>query len=258
MPGNEKSYKRAIENGVEFLKKTIQAKNAKKKVSLGIKSVDNFRKAISISKEIGLTKKTPFIYEYLQQIQATLGAGYLELKKTKEALNTFQEALDSNAKSPQNTKQKEIRSFIFAELAKIYFSIKKGKIAEKYANQALQLGTEKNFNQEDLLDLYIEMNPIFIRSGNLNKISKNYRSMVKIAKRDKRKHLKAQVYFSYGKYLWGIKKEEVESMKYLKKSQTLFKTLGSAQGIAEVDSFIKEKIKKEKNSSPEPDTINTT
>ena len=164
MTGNEKSYKRAIENGVEFLKKTIQAKNAKKKVSLGIKSVDNFRKAISISKEIGLTKKTPFIYEYLQQIQATLGAGYLELKKTKEAITTFQEALDSNAKSPQNTKQKEIRSFIFAELAKIYFSINNNKIAEKYANKALQLGSTKHFNQEDLLDLYIEMNPIFIRS----------------------------------------------------------------------------------------------
>ena len=146
MAGNEKSYKRAIENGVEFLKKTISTTNPKKKVSLGIKSAENFEKAISISKEIGLGKKIPYIYEYLQQILATLGAGYLELKKTKEAIKTFQKALDANAKSPQNTKQKEIRSFIFAELAKIYFGIHNNKIAEKYANQAIQLGSGKNFN----------------------------------------------------------------------------------------------------------------
>jgi tetratricopeptide (TPR) repeat protein len=258
MAGNEKSYKRTIENGVEFLKKTIQAKNPKKKVSLGIKSVNNFRKAISISKEIGLENKIQFLNEYLQQILATLGAGYLELKKIEEAIKTFEEALDANSRTPQNTKQKEIRSFIFAELAKIYFDINNIQTAEKYANQALQLGSAKNFNQEDLLDLYIEMNPIYIGSGNLNKISKNFHAMVKIAKRDKRKHLKAQVYFAYGKFLWGIKKEEVESMKYLKKSQTLFQTLGSAQGLAEVDKYIEEKIKKLEEINPEPDDINTT
>jgi tetratricopeptide (TPR) repeat protein len=258
MAGNQKSYKRAIENGVDLLRKTIQAKNPKKKISLGTKSANHFKKAISISKEIRMSKKTPFIYEYLQQIQATVGSGYLELKKTKDAIRTFQEALDSNSKSPQNTKQKEIRSFLFAELAKIYFSINNNKFAEKYANKALQLGSEKNFNQEDLLDLYIEMNPIFIRTGNLNKISKNYRVMVKIAKRDKRKHLKAQVYFAYGKYLWGIRKEEAESIKYLNKSKTLFKALGSTLGIAEVDNFIKERMKKENDIHPEPDDINTT
>ncbi|TFG19692.1 MAG: hypothetical protein EU530_05415 [Promethearchaeota archaeon] len=258
MAGNEKSYKRAIENGAEFLKKTVQTKNPKKKIALGTKSVENFRKAISISKEIGLTKKTPFIFEYLQQIQATLGAAYLELGKTQEALTTFQEALDSNSKSPQNIKQKEIRSFIFAELAKIYFGVNNLKIAEKYANQALQLGSEKNFNQEDLLDLYIEMNPIYVRNGNLNKMSKNFHAMVKVAKRDKRKHIKAQVYFAYGKYMWGVMKEEVESMKYLKKSKTLFQTLGSTQGIAEVDKFIEERIKKQPEIEPENEDINTT
>lgn len=258
MAGNEKSYKRAIENGVDLLRKTVQANNPKKKISLGTKSAKHFKKAISISNEIRLAKKTPFIFEYLQQIQATIGSGFLELKKTKEAVRAFQEALASNSKSPQNTKQKEIRSFLFAELAKIYFSINNNKNAEKYANKSLHLGSEKNFNQEDLLDLYIEMNPIFIRTGNLNKISKNYRIMVKIAKRDKRKHIKAQVYFAYGKYLWGIKKEEAESMKFLKKSKTLFKTLGSAQGIDEVDKFIKDRIKKEQEGTPEIDDINTT
>ena len=118
-----KSYKRAVENGVDFLKKTIGDKNPKKKVSLGLKSVNNFKKAISLSNKIGLSKKTPFIYEYLQQIYASLGASYLELKKPKEAIRIFEEALDANSKSPQNTKQKEIRSFILAELAKIFMSV---------------------------------------------------------------------------------------------------------------------------------------
>ncbi len=255
---SEKAYKRAIENGVEFLKKTIQSKNTKKKVSLGKKSVENFKKAIAISYEIRLTKKTPFIYEYLQQIQATLGASYLELKKIDLSIQTFEEALVSNSQSPQNTKQKEIRSFILAELAKIYLSINKINKAEKYANQALNLGSDKNFNQEDLLDLYIEMNPIYIRGGDLNKISKNYRNMLKIAKRDKRKHLKAQVYFSYGKFAYSFNRDEAEYNKYLGKSLTLFKSLGLTEGVEEVNKFIEEIEKSKIQINPETEDINTT
>ncbi len=255
---SEKKYKRAIENGVEFLKKAVQTNSAKKKVSLGKKSVKNFKTAISVAHEIQLSKKTPYIYEYLQQIQATLGASYLERKKINEAISTFQNALDSNSKSPQNTKQKEIRSFILAELAKIYLSVNKLKTAEKYANQALQMGSEKNFNQEDLLDLYIEMNPIYIRSGYLKKISKNYRSMVKLAKRDKRKRLKAQVYFAYGKYLIGIQNDEPEGRKFLSKSLTLFRTLNLTQGITEVNKYIEDNLNKTKETSLDSEDINTT
>ncbi len=113
------------------------------------------------------------------------------------------------------------------------------------------MGSEKNFNQEDLLDLYIEMNPIFIRSGYLNKISKNYRSMVKLAKRDKRKRLKAQVYFAYGKYLIGIQNDEPEGRKFLSKSLTLFQALNLTQGITEVNKYIEDNLNKTKTEPKE-------
>ena len=255
---SEKAYKKSIEHGVEFLQKTISAKTPKKKAALAKKSVANFKKAISIAKELRL-KKTPYIYEYLQQIQATLAASLLELKKIPEAIQTFEEALESNSQSPQNTKQKEIRSFIYAEQAKLYLSMQKISKAEKYANQALHLGSsENNFNQEDLLDLYIEMNPVFIRSANLAKITKNYRAMVKLAKRDKRKHIKAQVYFAYGKYMFGIGNDIAESKKYLRKAQTLFQTLGSHQGLAEVTKFFQDRIEKVDEEKPDGEILNST
>ncbi len=82
--------------------------------------------------------------------------------------------------------------------------------------------------------------------------------MVKLAKRDKRKHLKAQVYFTYGKFLYGIKKDVVESKKFLRKSQTLFKTLDLAQGYGEVNKFIEEKLNKTEEEMPDSEDINTT
>lgn len=254
---SEKAYRKSIEQGVEFLKKTIEAKAAKKKISLAKKSVDNFKKGISIAYQLRL-KKTPFIYEYLQQIQATLATSYLEIKKIPEAIQTFEEALESNSKSPQSIKQKEIRSFIYAEQAKLYLSIQNLPKAEKYANKSLQLGSEKNFNQEDLLDLYIEMNPIFIRSANLGKISKNYHTMIKLAKRDKRKQLKAQVYFAYGKYNFGIGNDISESIKYLRKAQSLFQSLGLNEGLVEVNKFIEEKLDKLDEKQPDDEMFNST
>jgi tetratricopeptide (TPR) repeat protein len=253
-----KSYKRAVEKGVEFLKKVISAKNAKKKISFGLKSVENFKKAINLSSKIGLKKKTPFIHEYLQQVYATLGASYLELEKTKQAIRIFEEALEANSKSPQNTKQKEIRSLILAELAKIHLNLNQLTSSEKFANRALKLGKDKNFNQEDLLDLYIEMNPIFIRTGDLNKIAKNYRIMVKLAKRDKRKDLKAQVYFAYGKFLYGIQNNETESLKYLKKSQTLFQILNLDKAYDEATKFIEDIEKKTDSLKQDLENINKT
>jgi len=255
---SEKAYKHSIEKGIELLKRTIQEKNAKKKISLGTKSTEQLKKAISIAPQIRISKKIPFIFEYLQQIQATLGASYLELKKIPEAIQVFQEALESNSKTPQNTKQQEIHSFILAELAKLYSNIQKIDMAERYASQSLQLGINKNFNQEDLLDLYIELNPIFIQSGNLKRITKNYHIMVKLAKRDKRKHLKAQVYFTYGKFLHGIEKDDIESLKYLNKAQSLFESLKIIQGMTEVKKFIEENLQKDNKETSESADINRT
>jgi len=253
-----KAYSRAIEHGVEFLKKTLQAKTPKKKITLGKKTVASFRKALLQTKQLGMTKKTPFVYEYIVQMQATIAASYLELEKFPEAIKTFEEALESNAKSPQNIKQVEIRSFLFAELAKTNFSIKKLPIAEKFANKSLQLGSQKNFNQEDLLDLYIELNPIFIRSGSINKITKNYRFMVKLAKRDKRKSLKAQVYFAYGKYMYGIANDIAEAKKYLRKAQSLFGSVGLHKGLEEVNKFLEEKVNKVPEEMPDDKDFNST
>jgi hypothetical protein len=81
--------------------------------------------------------------------------------------------------------------------------------------------------------------------------------MVKLAKRDKRKHLKAQVYFAYGKFLFGIKKNKEESMKFLLKSQSIFESLGIAQGNIEVKKFIDENLHSDNKETPEP-TDNTT
>jgi tetratricopeptide (TPR) repeat protein len=254
---SEKSYKKSIEQGVEFLKKTISVDSPKKKAALAKKSVENFKKAISIAQQLRL-KKTPYIYEYLQQIQATLAASLLELKKIPEAIRTFEEALEANSKSPQNTKQKEIRAFIFAELAKLYLSLQKINEAEKYANQSLHLGSsEKNFNQEDLLDLFIELNPIFIRGAELGKITKNYRLMVKLAKRDKRKQIKAQVYFAYGKYMFGLGNDIAESKKYLAKAQSLFQSLGLHEDFSEVSKFIEARTEKSEKFKPDDDVLNS-
>ena len=82
--------------------------------------------------------------------------------------------------------------------------------------------------------------------------------MVKLAKRDKRKHLKAQVYFSYGKFAYGFNRDEAEYNKYLSKSITLFKSLGLNEGVEEVNKFLEE-IEKSKNQvNPEHEDINTT
>ena len=181
------------------------------------------------------------------------------MKKIPEAIHTFEEALESNSKSPQNVKQKEIRSFIFAEQAKLYLSLRDIKKAEKYANKSLNLGTStKNFNQEDLLDLYVEMNPVYIRSANIPKITKNYRAMVKLAKRDKRKSIKAQVYFAYGKYMFGIGNDVIEAKKYLRKAQSLFKALDLSLGLEEVNKFIEEKLEKTSEEHPDMEDLNTT
>ncbi|MBN2155986.1 MAG: hypothetical protein JW776_08085 [Candidatus Lokiarchaeota archaeon] len=240
---SEKAYIRSIERGVSFLKKTMELKNPRRTIKMGRKSVKFLRKAITIAEKIGLRKKIPFIYEYLQQVQATLGANYLELKKHQDAIKIFQHALESNSKSPQNTKQIEIKSLLLAELAKIYANdLGNLKKAEKYANRSLKLGLDKNYNQEDLLDLYLALNSIYLRIGNIDKISKNYRMMVKLAKRDKRKQLKAQIYYTYGKFLHSIKNDAGESRKYLRKSQTLFESLGSHQLCEEVTKFIEENL----------------
>ncbi len=255
---SEKKYTRSIEQGVSFLKKTMGSKTPKKTLSFGRKAEAHFKKAISEGEQMRL-KKIPYIYEYLQQIQAQIGASLLELNKPKDAILVFENALISNRKSPQNIKQKEIKSLILAELAKIHGN-HLGNInkAENYANQALQIGSEKNYNQEDLLDLYLALHSIYVRKGNLKKIGKNLRSMVKLAKRDKRKDLKAQVYFSYGRFLFGVHKNEVESRKYFRKAQTLFKTIGFQDGYDEVAKFIDENQKLSSENAHKSEDINTT
>ena len=148
---------------------------------------------------------------------------------------------------------------ILAELAKIY-GTHLGNIpkAESYANQALQIGSEKKYNQEDLLDLYLALHSIFVRSGNLNKIGKNLRTMVKLAKRDKRKEIKAQVYYTYGRFMFGVQKNILESKKYLQKSQTLFKSIGFQEGFDEVEKYIEDNLKTHPENTPDSENVNLT
>jgi tetratricopeptide (TPR) repeat protein len=258
---SEKTYLKNIEQGVSFLKKTLESNSPKKTVSLARKSVKSLKKAIMVANEVGpsLRKKIPFIYEYLQQVQAQQGASLLEINRPKDAIIVFESALFSNEKSPQSTKQQEIKSLILAELAKIYANfLGNAKKAEFYANQALQIGSKIKYNQEDLLDLYFTLNSIFLRSGNFKKLAKNYRTMIKLAKKDKRKHLKAEVYFSYGKFLFGIENNLSDSRKYLQKSQTLFQALKIQQGYDDVVKFIKDRLEPAEKIINNEKEMNTT
>jgi tetratricopeptide (TPR) repeat protein len=238
-----------IEKGTSYFKRCIESKTDKNKIKFGKKSIESFKKALNAAKKLKLKKKIPIIYEYLTQLNSIIAVSNAGLKKNDEAIVYFRNALFENKNSGKNNTQKEINAYILNEIGKLYNELKDIKNAKSYSLQAISAAKETT--DENLLDFYIELNPIFVNALDLNQINNNYRSMVKLAKRSKRKKVKAQVYFDYARYLFLIKKDYAGTKDYLRKSKTIYNAIHLTGMVKLVENFYESKFDREGNPIPE-------
>lgn len=242
---SEQFYSQMIEKGTSYFKRCIESKTDKNKIKFGKKSVESFKKALNTAKKLKLTKKIPIIHEYLTQIDSIIAVSNVGLKKTDEAILFFKNALFENKNVGKNKTQLEIKAYLLNEIGKLYNKLKDIKNAKFYALQAISAAKETT--ADNLLDFYIELNHIFIDALDLNQININYRNMIKLAKRSKRKKIKAQVYFDYARYLLVIKKDYTNAKEYLRKSKTIYNVINLPGMVKLVENFYESEFDQEGN-----------
>ena len=234
-----------VEKGTSYFKRCIESKSDKNKIKFGKKSVESFKKALNTAKKLKLKKKIPLIHEYLTQINSIIAVSNVGLKKKEEAIVFFKNALFENKNVGENKTQKEIKAYLLNEIGKLYNQLKDIKNAKSYSLQAISAAKETT--DDNLLDFYIELNGIFLDALDLHQININYRNMVKLAKRSKRKKIKAQVYFDYARYLLVIKKDYTGAKEYIRKSKTIYNALNLPTMVKIVKNFYDSKFNQEGN-----------
>ncbi len=240
---SQKGYIKFIEEGSKYYKKCLEAKSAKNIISHGKKAIKGFEKAIITAKKINqkdINKKLSIIYEYITQINSLIAVSYGESDNLDDSIHFLTEAIASNKKATSGNAQIERNAFLIGELAKLYSRKNNSKMALSYASQALSLG--KNLKNDDLIELYVDLNPVFIKSLDIKKIESNFKAMIKLAKRSKMKKTKAEIYFDYSRYLFEVKQNYIESKKYLDKVKTLYKVLKMSEAEKIVQKYYKTKF----------------
>ncbi|MHA1728990.1 MAG: hypothetical protein ACTSWY_09685 [Promethearchaeota archaeon] len=244
---SERTYSKMVEKGTTYFKRCLDAKTHKNRISLGKKALISFRRALSAAKELNIKRNIPLIFEYLTQINSIIAASNYELKELVKAIKYYRDALFVNKSAKKNSAQRERVAYINGEMAKIFSKNKQMEKAKLCAFQAFSAAKKLDDN-DTLLDLYIDLNPIFIKSLDIKRINSNYLNMIKLARRTKRKKTKAQVYFDFARYLFVIKKDYSGSKEYLQKAKTLFEILHLEDSARIVEVYYNSKFNK--NNDP--------
>ena len=113
----------------------------------------------------------------MSQINSIIAVSHLKLKKNDLAKSSFINALKANENCPKNNTQIERTTFLLCELAKISARMEDLKESRKFAVQSLAIGKETD--DDNYLDLFIELNPIFYKLLDVNKLNSNYKNMIK-------------------------------------------------------------------------------
>ena len=242
---SEKAYVRLIEEGFSYYKRCLDAKSSKNKISHGKKALKSLEKAVEIAQKLKLKTKIELINDYLSQLNMILAISHSDQKDPSKIILYFQSALKYNLKTPKGSKQNERAAIISVELAKLCLMTKNVKLAIKYAESANNVA--KQLGNEDFLDILMEINPIYIQALSLKHVESSYKNMLKLAKKSKRKEIKAEVYFRYGKYSFEIRQKYSDSKLYLEKSITLYGVIHKIANQKFVEGFLNSHFDKDGN-----------
>ncbi|MBD3352956.1 MAG: hypothetical protein GF364_15850 [Candidatus Lokiarchaeota archaeon] len=241
----EKMYLNMVEDGLNYYKRSFEAKTPKIKIKHAKKSLKKLTRAVISGKKLKLKDKIPFLYETITQLNILIATSYGQLGELEDLVKYLKDGLISNNNSPTNKKKYQRDAFMLVELAKIANQINQIETALEYANKALKI--TKKLDTEDHIDILLDLNPIFIQALEVNDVHSNFKSLVKLAKKTKRKEVKGEIYFRYARYLFEVKKKYSKCKSFLKKARKIFSSTNHLNTVKLIDDFLKIKFDKDGN-----------
>lgn len=221
---SEKLYLTMVEDGISYYKRALDASTSKNKARLAKKSLEALKRALHEAKKLDLDEKVDYLYEYITHVHMIIAVEYHEINKLDKAVEFLNKALSYNKRAPKNDVRKERAAIILSQLAFIAFRIKQYDRAMSMASGALDAA--RKIKDDMRLDLLIKLNPIFIEGLDVKQVKKNYKKMVKLAKKSDDQGRRGKIYFEYAKYLFEVDKKYKKCKKYLDKAMSIFDDLG--------------------------------
>lgn len=219
----------------------MDAKSTKNTIKFAQQSLEYFENAENLAKLVNMEDRIPYLTEYVVLNNALIGNAHFQEKSLAEALNFFNQALDSN-KATLNNQETLIReSYIYTELLKVALIQKDFIRADKFAWGILK-NAQKITDLEKKLKYLQYARDGFFDSKNTTGLEKAWKIMLKVAKRTKDEELfktKAEIYETYGKYLMKEQGKSKTVVKYLSKALKIFTQIKLQKKVESLQILIK-------------------